>query len=227
MEVELNAIIPGRTDRVLLAGQTGSGKTTLARVLLQERKHVVVLDVKGRMRWPGYEIFTNFGKLTDINPDKIQRVIYKPTYDDLQNKKLIDGFFKWVYDRRNTTLYVDELAGVTDGNNYPYHYGACLMRGRELGIEVFSGTQRPIDIPQVAISEAEHVYCFRLRLPQDRIKIANTAGIPIEMIAGLNKRQFLYAPQDGDIVGPLSLELDHGPSSKGSSSLHNHMEMAT
>jgi hypothetical protein len=223
-EIDFKSIIPARSDRVFLAGQTGSGKTTLARVLLKERLHVAVLDVKGRMRWPGYVIVTDLATLSKIDPKKVQKIIYKPTYDDLQNEEKINQFFRWVYDRNNTTLYVDELAGIANGNNYPYYYGACLMRGREKGIEVFSGTQRPIDIPQVAISESEHVYCFRLRLPQDRQKIANTAGIPIEMIAGLSKRQFLYAPQDGDIIGPLSLALDHGPSDKGSSALQ--MEQA-
>jgi uncharacterized protein YcaQ len=57
------------------------------------------------------------------------------------------------------------------------------------------------------MSEAEHVYCFKLRLVQDRQRIEHLTGIPMERVAALNKRQFLYAPQDGEIVGPLSLEL--------------------
>lgn len=208
MEVDIASLIPKRTDRGFVTGQTGSGKTTLVRVLLQHRKHVVVLDSKGQMRWPGYTIVTSFDKLTDINPEKIHRVIYKPTYEELSRKAVMDSFFKWVYDRRHCTLYVDELASVTEGNLFPFHYGACLMRGREMGVEVISGTQRPTSIPQIAMSEAEHHYIFKLILPQDRQRIESITGIPVERIAALSKRQFLYAPQGGEIVGPLSLELD-------------------
>jgi DNA helicase HerA-like ATPase len=205
--VDLKALIPRRTDRALLSGQTGSGKTTLAQVLLQHREYVVVLDVKGTLNWGGYRVFPELKKLKDVDPVEVKKIIYRPTYAELGSEEAINDFFGWVYDRRNTTLYVDELAGVTRGDRYPYFYGACLMRGRELGIEVISGTQRPTHIPQIAMSEAEHVYTFKLKMRRDRERMEDLTGIPQERIARLQKREFLYAPQDGEIVGPLRLEL--------------------
>lgn len=207
--VELKEIVPRRNDRVALFGQTGSGKTTLARAFLQERQHVVVLDTKRRIAWPGYAIFTDFRKLSDIDPEKIERVIFKPSYNDTvaNGGAIMNAFFRWVFERKRCTLYVDELADVANGDNFPFHYGACLREGRELGIEVISGTQRPTNIPQIAMSEAEHVYCFKLRMFADRQRVERLTGIPSDQIAALFKRQFLYAPQDGEIVGPLSLDL--------------------
>lgn len=207
--VELKDIVPQRNDRVALFGQTGSGKTTLARALLQERRHVVVLDTKRRIAWPGYTIFRDFRKLSDIDPEKIERVIFKPTYADTVDNDgaIMKAFFRWVFERHNCTLYVDELADVATRDSFPFHYGACLREGRELKIEVISGTQRPTNIPQIAMSEAEHIYCFKLRMFADRQRVERLTSIPSDQIAALYKRQFLYAPQDGDIVGPLSLDL--------------------
>lgn len=209
--VDFGNIIPTRKDdRVAIFGQTGSGKTTLARALLEQREYVVVLDTKRRIKWPGYVVFTDFGKLSDINPANVKRVIFKPSFADVVNNDgaIINAFFRWVFERQRCTLYVDELADVTTGDNYPFHYGACLREGRELGIEVVSGTQRPTGIPQIAMSEAEHVYCFRLRMFADRKRVERLTGIASDKIAALFKREFLYAPQDGEIVGPLSLELN-------------------
>jgi energy-coupling factor transporter ATP-binding protein EcfA2 len=217
-EIELAQLLPRRNDRVFVTGQTGSGKTTLVRILLQHRKYVVVLDVKGTMKWPGYTIYTKLDKVMDADPEKIKKIIYKPAYEDLASEYVINDFFKWVYERHNTTLYVDELAGVSNGNVYPYYYGACLMRGRELGIEVISGSQRPTSIPQIAMSEAEHVYAFKLRMSQDRARVESLTGVEAWRIAALQKREFLYAPQDGEIVGPIRLELGAG-SGSGNNSL--------
>lgn len=208
--VDFSNIVPTRNDRVAIFGQTGSGKTLLARALLEEREYVVVLDTKRRINWPGYVVFTDFNKMSDIDPTRVKKVIYRPSFDDITNNDgaLINAFFRWVYERQRCTLYVDELSSVSNGDTYPHHYGACLMQGRELGIEVVSGTQRPTNIPQIAMSEAEHVYCFKLRMFADRQRVERLTGIASNKIAALFKREFLYAPQDGEIVGPLSLELN-------------------
>lgn len=208
--VRLNEILPPRGDRVGVFGQTGTGKTTLARAILQDRKFVVVCDPKRRISWPGYAQ-VDFATLQKINPLKSPKIIYKPTLADITEKRgaIINAFFKWVFERENCSLYVDELAMIAHGDDYPLYYGACLQQGRELGIEVISGSQRPMWIPQIAMSEAEHVYCFYLKLEQDRRKIEQLASIPADEIEQLDKREFLYAPQDGDIVGPLRLQISN------------------
>lgn len=206
--VNLTDISPIAGDRVAIFGQTGSGKTTLARTFLQSREYVVVCDPKRKINWPGYTVL-DFNQLQRINPEKVKRIIYKPTFADITSSKgaVIDAFFRWVFERENTTVYVDELSMISRGDDYPFHFGACIVQGRELGIEVISGSQRPTWIPQIVMSEAEHVYCFRLNMFSDRQRIERLTSIPEEKIAQLSKRDFLYAPQDGDIVGPLRLQL--------------------
>lgn len=206
--VNLDSILPARGDRVGVFGQTGSGKTTLARALLQHREYVIVCDPKRRISWPGY-VQVDFRTLLKIDPVKFPKIIYKPTFEDIQDNKgaIINAFFRWVFERGNCTLYVDELSLIARGDDYPRFYGVTLQQGRESNIEVISGSQRPMWIPQIAMSEAEHLYCFYLKLIQDRNKIEQLAGIPSEQIDNLAKQEFLYAPQDGAIVGPLRLQI--------------------
>lgn len=200
----LDELTPRKTDRALFVGMTGSGKTTLAQILLRSRGYVVAVDFKGLLKWPGYEVHTGIGSLARA---KAPRLIYRPNYDEIRNEEIQEQVWEWLYRRGNTTVYVDETAAVTEGNVYPFYYGACLMRGREHGIELWSATQRPARIPSIVLSESEHVFAFRLRLPQDRERVEALTMIERESIAVLPKHEFLYAPQDGDIVGPLRLNL--------------------
>lgn len=212
MTTNLSSIAPGPNDRGFIVGQTGSGKTVLAHALLAYRPNVAVLDPKRRINWPGYTVYHTL-KSTIKGAKRNRRVVFRPDHKAIlewqDDDSEINAFFEWVYLRGKTTVYVDEAYLVTNGNVIPPFYHACLTQGRELGIETWTATQRPIDIPQVLMSESEHDYVFALRMPQDRRKVESVCAVQASSIERLEKFQFLYAPQDGKVRGPYTLDLSN------------------
>jgi len=193
------------TGRGVLVGMTGSGKTTLARLLLEPYRFVAVIDPKGLLDWSGYERTTT---LKQTLKSKAEKIIYAPEAIELRNLEYIDAFFAWVYHRRNTFLYVDEVYAVSYRNEIPPHYHSILTRGRERGNGLLSATQRPMLIPTVIMSEAENWYIFRLNMEGDRKKIEQAIGLPQEEIQALPKRVFRFVKADEDMQSPaLTLNL--------------------
>lgn len=187
------------TGRGVLVGQTGSGKSTLAELLLRPFEYVAVIDPKGLLDWEGYDKQTD---LKNVLKSKANKVIYAPNAEELRSEQHIDAFFAWVYMRRNTFCYIDEVYAVSYRNEIPPHYHSILTRGRERGNGLLSATQRPMLIPTVIMSEAEQWYIFRLNMDSDRKKVEQSIGLDSGEVRMLPKRFFFYVKADEDLVSP-------------------------
>lgn len=207
--VGLSALLPGATDRAALVGTTGCGKTHLGALVLRAFPYVLALDGKGTLsprkaEWQGYRLVQSMAKLAGLSPVKYPRIIYRPPVEEMLEgcEEVLD----FVYRRHNTMLYIDELTTFARGIVPPIGLMNCLTRGRELRIGTLIATQRPAQIPQIVLSEAEHVYAFRLQMPQDRLRMADVYGIPEHRLARLRKREFLYKRDDDErTLGPFTL----------------------
>lgn len=212
-KVKGNFIAPNQ--HVFIAGRTGTGKTWTARKYLVGYKYVVVLDTKGEYEWPelgfykvehfdkdGYLIRTdwinnnpeeitlveNFADLAKVETPKI---IYRPGHKEL-NQSYYNAYFEWIYFRRSCISLTDEAMSVSPNPSViPEWYVACLTRGRELGIGIWSLSQRPAGIAQVIISESNHIFAFDLNMPQDRKKLAEVTGAP-EFLEKPGRFKFWY-----------------------------------
>lgn len=182
----------------------------LAHRLLMSRSWVVVHDGKGTLAWDGYTVVRRLRDLVRLDPHRAPRLIYRPDPVEAQDPVVANAFFRWIYERRNTTLYVDETyAVVFRGGVLPYHQ-ACITRGRERGVEVWSATQRPSWIPLMVLSEAEHWYVFRLNVREDRKRLEGILGVPeVAMHPRRLPKTFFYYSKVGDeVIGPLRLRLE-------------------
>lgn len=214
--IQLSQIAPGRTDRVAAIGQTGSGKSWLMAYMLATREFVVVHDGKGttwipgtkrfKPEWQGYKLVRTVDELARVRlkgRDSV-RLIYRPTAAAMMAGD--ERFFGWVYRSKGWTCYVDELTLVQTGTMPGRNLMSCITRGREKGIEMWIGTQRPMAIPKICLTEAEHTYSFFLKDLADRQRIESSAGIDSMDIWELQKREFLYARQaDRETYGPYKL----------------------
>jgi len=210
MNADFNSMLPGRHERAVFVGMTGCGKTTLSYYIIYAYTHkiknpyVVCYDPNESLKdWKGYAIYT---RLSDVVKSKQEKIIYRPNINELDDPEAWDQFFKFVYLRKNTTLYVDEVYACTDNQEIPFYFKACLTRGRGRGISTFSSTQRPKAIPTTVMSEAENKYIFYLQMDADRKRVYECTGITPDTIRALPKRNFIYANLDR-VTKPMTLKL--------------------
>lgn len=174
-----------RSEHVFVAGSTGSGKSLLAEIYLagENFPHVAKLDTKGeyfeRLQmgqpiWRGLEEGKDFSvvfRLRDLEYINTPKVIYVPEPEE-QETVFYDAFFKWVYDRTNTTVWVDELMSVAESaHRSPKWLKALMTRGRSRYCSVWNCTQRPTEIPSIILANSSVFFIFSLLLPVDREKI--------------------------------------------------------
>lgn len=189
--MKFEQLIPRKTNRAFFVGMTGSGKSFLAEQLLRTRHSVLIYDAKDEIKWKGYERFTKLERLIDARP---QRAVYAPNIKELDDPRYWNWFYKYGYLRGNVTIYTDESYAVTDGQELPFYMKAGITRGRSKGVEMWSATQRPIDIPQFLMSESENKYIFYLEMPQDKEKVRKMTGISEAIIESLSmdNHEFIY-----------------------------------
>lgn len=175
---------------VLVCGGTGTGKSFLAEMYLRGYEYVVKLDTKqetderykdGKSPWNGlvenrdFTVARHYEELDDIETKKI---IYCPDFEDM-NEDTYNQFFKWIYLRGNTILWIDELMSIGSVQSYPIELKRLMTMGRSKGIGVWSCTQRPSGIPAIVPANCSYFFIFNLTLPVDRKKMVDITGQPV------------------------------------------------
>lgn len=174
---------------VLVAGATGSGKSFLAEEYLKGYDNVIKLDTKmecleryekNQSPWRGLienEDFEVCFSLEDCQNSNFKKIIYAVPSEE-QEQETFDKFFRWVYERKHTIVWVDELMSFTTSYKYPEGLKKCMIMGRSKGVGIWACTQRPQGIPSIVIANCKYFFVFDLRRFEDRKAIVNNTGIP-------------------------------------------------
>ena len=162
---------------------TGSGKTYLSRFLTRSLSRLVVIDTKGTLKDWNTEDWnlTTRSKLRNNEPVRIRIV---PPWEVKNVGEFLDDIILKCYQSQNVTVYIDEIYGVVPERQEASPLLKSLYtRGRELGIGVYTASQRPSWLPLVAITESEHFFSFYLQLLEDRKRMAAFMGEEVLTIA--------------------------------------------
>jgi hypothetical protein len=151
-------------DRVFVVGPTGSGKSTLANVLASDlRCQVAHYDTKDEWSVPDVEPVSRVGAL-----DWDQPVLhFRPRGAD--GPKEAQEFFAAAGQRTNLVVVVHELADLCDdepSRRIPA-FQAYVRKGRSHGRGLIGASQRPVCMPKISRTEAQHVFIVLPRLDGD------------------------------------------------------------
>jgi hypothetical protein len=212
-------------EHVFIAGKTGSGKSVLAEVYLAGfDTPVIMLDTKGQVYerrkknkelWYGLEEgveFTVCETFDQLLESETMKNIYVPIPEE-QTQESYERFFKYCYDHQDVTIWIDELMSIAESPlKYPFHLKAIYTRGRSRNTSIWACTQRPMDIPVIAISNSTHFFIFRLQQPQDRKKIVDVTGCT-EFEQSPTGHNFWYFVDGWD--EPVMAKLNYKPNERG------------
>ena len=152
-----------RTDhRTLIAGQSGTGKTTFIEMLVRSLTIPLTL----------YDPLDQYTFLP-LSPRKLQhRVVPEP-----DNIERFERECKRIWDKGNELFIIEECEiympyykPLTDYAN------RCILRGRNKGIGMWFCTRRLADLHKTPISQSNHLFLFKMFLPNDIRYIGQFTG---------------------------------------------------
>ena len=199
-----------RTDeRVFIAGQTGSGKTNLMKkMFLPNLSRYILHDPKFEHRGIRAVYCHRPKDILQAWALNKTKIIYRPYSSEIKDFETVCYY---VFQRGNYTLILDEVTYVVkNAQTITKWFGNVIRLGRGRNIGCISLSQRPMDIPNIIISESQHIFAFYLALKGDREKIAGVVGDEALKLKDIPIFHYLY-------YKPMEGVKWHKPVSKGGS----------
>jgi energy-coupling factor transporter ATP-binding protein EcfA2 len=205
-------------EHVTLLGPTGSGKTTLGYQLLDfacgPRLPGVVLVMKPRDRTA-----VKWNKLLDYRrvrnwPPPVVPWRNKPrgwtlwprhTFEPDQDDQLLHREFRKAmldsYKKGDRIVFGDEVYGLSKELGLNRELIALWTRGRSMGCGLWAASQRPVDIPLHAYTQAEHLFLHHDPDKRARDRYSEIGGVNPDLVRAvtesLPRHHWLYIRRAG------------------------------
>lgn len=167
------------SDRIMVVGKSGVGKTKMSKDwLLPHYPRILFYDIKRENDDFEHDIIIGTPEELEKKINLYDIILYQPEPSE-EEKDLTDDFnqvCRIVFQNKNRALYVDEAMAVTSPSKIPYWFKIVITQGRSYNVGEISATQRPKNIHNTLISEAEHLFIFSLNLQGDIDKLEEMIG---------------------------------------------------
>ena len=163
----------GRGEHVSLFGHTGTGKTYLARRYLRAAPVLVAIDPKHTLRIPGARV------RAELRPREDKQILRPPVFGKEERAWYEDQYnriFELGRKRGGLYVYTDEVNPTGTPQYLNPGLDRLIRQGRELGISVWTASQRPRLIPSTLFSESSHIVSFFVLDKQDRDRVGEWTG---------------------------------------------------
>lgn len=196
-------------EHVAVIGDTGTGKTYLtAKGLLRLRSYVIALITKKdgdeSRKWAG---FHRISKARQMDNERYTRFLLVPEY----RYQAVEGYhmLERVWRQGGWTAVIDEgWYAEKIGLREPIE--RLLTQGRSQGISVVYGQQRPVTTSRFVISQATHVFVFRVEGRDMKTIAESTTPRIIPVIESLTGHEFAYYNRAARYVGKATTGTLHG-----------------
>lgn len=207
----------GSNDRISVVGKTGSGKTYLSKSLIWEPlDRVVFHDWKAQehedLNAPVLRTLDDVHEAlySEREQERVYKFVYVPPAGE-HGLDAWDELCRLVYEKGDMHLIGDEIKGIYQQGGsvrgISDHHERILTRGRSRGVGITNLSQRPKKVPMECLSEAEHVFAFRLNLEDDRSRLGEIFGSEHgERLRELDQYKFLYyqiGMESPRVAGPI------------------------
>ena len=150
----------------VIIGMKGGGKTYLANEFLRSLKNipVIVFDFNWGFHDSRAVVVHNLQEVFKIFDEMRGHVIFQP-YD--KSQAVFESFCSQIFARSNLVALIDESHQYVSKQKICKPYNDLILSGRPRGISVISISSRPANLPNNALTNARHIFAFRLNLQSD------------------------------------------------------------
>ena len=150
----------------IIVGMKGGGKTYLANELLHGLKNipVIVFDFNWGFHDSRAVVVHNLQEVFKIFDEHKSHVIFQP-YD--KSQAVFESFCAQIFARSNLVTIIDETHQYCSKQRILKPYNDLILSGRPRGISVISISSRPANLSNNALTNARHIFAFRLNLQSD------------------------------------------------------------
>ena len=176
---------------ICILGSKGSGKSYLANQLLKGLNgiHVWVYDFNQQFHSSRAIVFNDLTKMLEVSDSaKRGHYILQP-HDNSENtfRRFCEEGFK----RGNLILMMDEAHSFLTKMKQLKEFNNIILSGRPRGISCITISSRPASLPNNVLTNAKHVFSFKLNLESDVKFLEGFLGSDVWVLLPPDKRHKL------------------------------------